>query len=180
MPLKNKDGTVYKLKGPNPLMESQKLWTDYTAHNLKFTKEIVASEIPKTKIIEKKDDFISELEATKPVVTPPPSPIIPEKAIETTYIHCFPAIVKESVHPIYGETYKTIQYIEPFSFEGVIINQQDLFIEVWTTAEITENSVLYPKNESKRWWKVQKKMEKAQGWLLTGIPSDIKPVFDKS
>ena len=36
MAIKNKDGSVYKLKSPNPIMKSQDVWNNFTLHNMIF------------------------------------------------------------------------------------------------------------------------------------------------
>ena len=49
MVIKNKDGSVYKLQGPNPLMEDQAFWNaleNFTLHNTEWKKTIFGS-IPK-------------------------------------------------------------------------------------------------------------------------------------
>jgi hypothetical protein len=98
--------------------------------------------------------------------------------IEKVFIHLLPARVREKKDSLYGETYKTIQYGSPTSFEGVILNQTDLFIQVWTdVAEISVGSILYPKTGEKRWWRLQSKEQKASGWLMTALVSDYQPSF---
>ena len=37
MVLRNKDGSIYKLKSPNALMKNQSIWTDYKLHNMNWT-----------------------------------------------------------------------------------------------------------------------------------------------
>lgn len=40
MTLYNKDGSVYTLSKPNPLMRDQKFWEDFVTHNMKWDAEI--------------------------------------------------------------------------------------------------------------------------------------------
>lgn len=42
MVIKNKDGSVYKVKGPNPIMVAQELWNDFELHNMEFPDDVVA------------------------------------------------------------------------------------------------------------------------------------------
>ena len=101
--------------------------------------------------------------------------------IQKVFIHCLPAVIKEKKDSLYGESYKTIKYSEPISFEGVILNQEDLFIQIWTDTDLVGvRSILYPRTNSKNWWRVQEKEEKKNGWLLTGILSDYQPSFINS
>lgn len=195
MALRNKDGTLYKLEGPNPVMKDQKIWGDYTVHNMKWESEKKADTTPKVEI-PKKETFIEELERTKEVIpeviqeeikiveTVPEVVEIKEivkdeNEIEKSFIYCLPAFIKEKKDTLYNETYKTIQYGSPTSFEGVIISQTDLSIQIWTNVNgINEGSILYPKTNFKRWWRVQNKENKTGGWIIDGVISDFQPSFD--
>ena len=42
MVIKNKDGSVYKLKGPNPLMEDQTFWNDLENFTKDFPYKILS------------------------------------------------------------------------------------------------------------------------------------------
>ena len=37
--LKNKDGTPYKLSGPNPMMKNQEVWGNFIVHNMEWEEE---------------------------------------------------------------------------------------------------------------------------------------------
>jgi hypothetical protein len=196
MALKNKDGSVYRLRGPNPVMKSQELWTGFVTHNMKWEGEKAEDTNRISPIIsdfEVRDTFLSALDKARDeikVVEKPPErkPIVQadtkkveeeKNTIEKIFIHCLPANIKERKDFLYGETYKTIQYGKPTSFEGVILDQQDLSMEIWTDyAEVSIESVLYPKTGYRRWWKVQDKTQKGGGWVLMLSPSSYQPSFD--
>lgn len=194
MVLKNKDGSVYKLQGPNPAMKDQNLWGDFVAHNMEWNdekikdnnkKEYQAPMVPE-------NNFIKELEKTKPVEQEKTQieEVKEEKieikssikqdsaAIKKTYIHLLPAIRKERKDDFYGDSCVTIEYKDPTSFEGVVIKQSDIYFEVWTDVpDIGIGSVLYPKSNVKRWWRVQEVLPKASGWILSCTLSDYQPAF---
>ena len=214
MTLKNKDGSIYKLSSPNPVMKTQELWTGYTIHNMQWEGEKAEDNNtinPITSNFKVQDNFIEALDKAKAEVESKEKPEIkiPETKIENTqpsekierktiiqpdlqkeetetspeiekiFIHLLPAFLRERKDKLYGDSYKTIQYGKPTSFEGVILKQEDLFIEVWTDFDkINIGSVLYPKTNFKRWWKVQTKTPKAGGWILLAVPSDYQPSFD--
>ena len=219
MALKNKDGSVYRLSGPNPAMKTQTTWGSFTLHNMKWSSERfsnlsgqmpeVETQRSETKNVDVADDFVNELEQTKSSIRI----VVPEKSkkskpeddevcenatlvdrkvevhedsrddeaaspeIDKVFIHCLPAKMSTKRDSLYGDVYKTVRYEDPFSFEGVIISESDLGLEVWTDADIKRDSVLYPKINSKRWWKVQYSEPKAMGRLLTCMPSDYQPSF---
>lgn len=220
MALKNKDGTIYKLSSPNPVMKKQEIWSSFTLHNMKWKTERYKDLMelkPATSDFKIREDFVSELINTKPpeVIAPvqpkvletkvePKREVIKETQVyeakkeaikiqepqinfdldidleaEKVFIHCLPAVIKMKHDKLYDEVYKTIQYGQPTSFEGIILVQGDINMTVWTDViQIGEGSVLYPKTNFKRWWKVDDKTAKARGWLLTCSPSDYMPSFD--
>lgn len=222
MTLRNKDGSVYKLVGPNPVMKTQNLWGEYTLHNMEYDGEKASDDSkinPVSSDLAIKDSFINDLERTKQeikivetkpwpeekpeikpeikvVETKSEEPLVdrnsfvqpdPEKKeiseishdIEKIFIHVLPANIREKKDSLYGDTYRTIQYDKPTSFEGVILTQEDLLFEVWTdVANINIGSILYPKTNFKRWWRVQEKQIKGSGWILSAVPSNEQPSFN--
>lgn len=199
MTLKNKDGSEYKLQGPNPMMKNQDLWAGFVVHNMEWSEEKIFDKNTKyqEKPQEKKETIIDELQKTKDQEQKAP---VQEKTLETeskieikenikplnqkseirkTYIHILPALKKEKVDDLYGDVYNTVQYGEPTSLEGVILKQSDLYFEIWTDVpNITIHSILYPKANIKRWWKIQEILPKSSGWILCCHPSDYQPSFN--
>ena len=223
MALYNKDGTLYRLQGPNPIMKTQVMWTNFVLHNMKWDSE--KSEdlnpiVPSPPPIKVSESFISELEVVQPEIKvvesasdlPPvesksqeikvienkpetpsieiaPKPPVQKTEstkvarqdddIEKTFIHVLPATIKNKKDHLYGDSYQTIQYLKPTSFEGVILEHDDIFFKVWTdTNQFQEGSVLYPKMQIKRWWRVQEVISQAGGYILICMPSDYQPSFD--
>ena len=228
MALYNKDGSVYKLLGPNPAMKEQDTWSDFQLHNMKWDSEKYKDTMEVNPIetdLNITKTFVEELEKTKPsikIVPPkkdttvkhdikireyvPDQPkedlsattqneevlerkpiVIPDKQLEEdqkeeldkVFIHCLPAKIRTKKDDLYGDVFQTIQYGKPTSFEGIILQQEDMGMIVWTdAADIGEGSVLYPKTNFKRWWRVRKKEPKANGWLLNCLISDYQPSFE--
>lgn len=89
MTLYNKDGSVYRLNGPNPAMETQDVWDGFTVHNMKWDAEIQKDNtevVPNKSDFAIKDSFVAELEKTKPeikIVSPKPNNIPIQKSSET-------------------------------------------------------------------------------------------------
>lgn len=212
MAIKNKDGTLYRLRGPNPLMGGQELWQDFKVHNMEFGNETQEDTTEVQAIASDfavKESFVGELQDKpapeikvdeRPTVSPTPkiepvriearpAPVVVPDVTETqeaeeddgldkVFVHCLPASIRERKDGIYGDSYRTIQYGNPYSFEGVIVDQNDLTLRLWTTAEQThQGSILFPKNGTRRWWRVQDRENKTGGWLITAHPSDYQPAF---
>lgn len=57
MTLYNKDGSVYTLSGPNPLMRDQKFWEDFTTHNMKWNAE---TDKDRTEVTPLASDFFTD------------------------------------------------------------------------------------------------------------------------
>lgn len=203
MTLYNKDGSVYKLSGPNPAMRDQKLWGDFVTHNMAWKPEVSEDNTvlkPHESDFFVKESFLDALSAAKEEIkvseTKAVEPQKPEmrtpvvrhdsendvanpEHIQKTFIHCLPAQLKERRDDLYGEVYKTIKYGSPISFEAVVVAHTDFTYEIWTdTDKINNGSILYPKTGFKRWWRVQEKIQKESGWLLKSIPSDYQPSFE--
>ena len=65
MTLKNKDGTVYRIDGPNPFMKKQELWSDCIKHNLEWKDEIVFDFLKQKlnmPVQESAESFLEEIE----------------------------------------------------------------------------------------------------------------------
>jgi len=85
MALKNKDGSVYRLKGPNPIMKEQKIWEEFRVHNMKWDNEILpdSSELHAIKTdFQVRNSFIDELDQAAALI-PKESDI---KVVETPTI----------------------------------------------------------------------------------------------
>ena len=195
MVLKNKDGTPYRLQKPNPVMKNQSLWTGekFALHNMNWAVEIKSEENhvePIHSDLNIKDDFVAELSETKKE----PEPVFERKTvvledakrieeekkpdINKTFIHVLPAIMQTKIDDLYGDVIKTIKYESPTSFEGVVIQSDDLSFHVWTDSDnFGEGSVLFPKTNTKRWWRIKSKEKKADGVIIKCIPSDYQPSF---
>lgn len=61
MVIKNKDGTVYKLKHPNPIMLEQDLWSGFEIHNMNFTEDTVVNTNKDVKKVKKKIELGKEI-----------------------------------------------------------------------------------------------------------------------
>ena len=188
MAIKNKDGSTFKLRSPNPVMKNQKVWQDYKVHNLKFSSEINEDHTELNPVISdfSDKDFVAELEISKPIVEEiTKTLVIPDKdreekkqPVQKTIMHCLPAIVRDHKDPLYGEKYKTIHYNKPFTFEGVIIENNDINFRFWAMVpQLAIGSVVYPKTQEKRWWRVIDRSEKNGGWIVEAVPSDYQPTF---
>jgi hypothetical protein len=211
MVIKNKDGSVYKLQGPNPLMEDQAFWNsleNFTLHNTEWKKTIFGDD---GELIPRDNDFqvdnaspVAEPETEKPKPKPPevklPTPSVP-KPVEPlnqaedelkenpknselptiknkVIIHCLPASTKEHFDDFYGEHYNKISYGDKFSFEAVIVENEDLAMTFWTTTDaVSPGSIVYPQDREKRWWRVQTKIEKSGGYLIYSVASNVQPDF---
>lgn len=204
MTLYNKDGTVYKLNGPNPAMKNQEIWSKYTLHNMTWSAETAPdhtqNETKNNIVVETSEkEFIEELKSTIPnsyqnqesqnLVEKEKEKELTTKQIfasnkkssqeiEKTFIYCLPMFQKEKKDSLYGDEIKRSYYGSPTSFEAVILKTTDFTIELWTEINLLEGSILYPKNGDKRWWKVQKINEKLGGWIIVGVPSQEQPSFE--
>lgn len=204
MAIKNKDGTDYRLKGPNPHMKNQLLWDHFELHNMNFeeikdlikksqnssNKEIAKKEITEEVKQEIKQEKIQEIikpqeEIKEELIQLKKEEIKEEKKQEETpnvkkiNVFCLPAKVEIYEDFLYGEVKKTINFGKKFKFEAVIIKTEDLSFQFWTNAvELEKESIIYPQNFEKRWWKVVESSKKFDGFLISCVPSSITPSFE--
>jgi len=195
MVLRNKDGSTYRLQSPNALMKNQSIWTDYTLHNMKWN----SIEHKNNQVINKmesnlvlKDTFVQELEMTKNEISSNSIKDVEKKEaiivkdknfndkndIKKTFMFCLPAIILKKTDSLYNEEYNSIEYGNPFSFESIVTQEEDLYYKFWATLKIESESVIYPKSNTKRWWRVNSKEEKGNGFIYTCIPSNYQPHFE--
>ena len=188
MVIKNKDGSEYKLSKPNPHMKNQLLWDSFELHNMNFEtikelikknkveiKEIVVEEAEEEEEVEEVKIKAIEEEA-KEVVK---EEIKEEISVKKTLIYCLPARIKIHEDILYGEVKKIITYDKKFKFEAVILNITDIGMDIWTNAVVIEKeSILYPQNFDKRWWKVNNISSKFDGKILSCVLSSITPSFE--
>jgi hypothetical protein len=226
MTIKNKDGSVYKVRGPNPIMKEQDVWKDFTVHNMNFDQETLQTNINITKKTKKIDlgstTKIADLKPETPLPTVPPPPknamveeeinIIQnepfelpdfdsqedistentsdEKVLKPTNIneklknypkdimYCMLAEVKEKIDPLYQEKQVKISYIRNFLFENIIISESDMSLVFWSHLDfITKSSIVYPKNNSRRWWKIDKIKKAPDGMFFSCVPTVVTPNF---
>lgn len=168
-------------------MKSQDVWDgNYKLHNIPWnievkeekvtTEKIVPQKIePKTEI--KKEEIVEKIEEEPKKEEPIQVKKEPKKEeINENLkikIACLPAKLKEYTN-FYGEEIKSISYESPFIFEGYIMEQQDIVIKIYSETPINNGSIIFPKNESKRWWKVKSFKDK----IIIGFPSEIQPSFE--
>ena len=188
MVIKNKDGSEYKLSKPNPHMKNQLLWDSFELHNMNFEtikelikknkveiKEIVVEEAEEEEEVEEEKIKAIE-EEVKEVVK---EEIKEEISVKKTLIYCLPARIKIHEDILYGEVKKIITYDKKFKFEAVILNITDIGMDIWTNAVVIEKeSILYPQNFDKRWWKVNNISSKFDGKILSCVLSSITPSFE--
>jgi hypothetical protein len=162
MTILNKDGNVYVLNGPNPLVKEQQNWDVKKLIFYNFNWEEI-----KFKYKEKK--------ATKPIPPPPKEIDLPiqqhfespiesnieeikiEQKQETNFelpnikykvlSHCLPTIIENKKDAFYGESWTRIKYGKKIIFPLILIDATDLTFDFWTSdpnEQINIKSIIYP------------------------------------
>lgn len=209
MVILNKDGSEYKLRGPNPIMKSQNLWDNFEIHNMNFDEVVdffkktsnkttilnlnhneIIIEDHGSSLVEKKEEIITEEPVAlkkedvkneniqKDNLEKTNNSISNNFEIQKTIIHCLPATVSKKEDYLYGDIKKIIKYGEKFIFDGVLLEITDFQISFWTNIQLNNESVIYPKNSDKRWWKIIGSEPKFNGNIYFGKPSNVTPNFE--
>jgi hypothetical protein len=165
MVIKNKDGTDYKLSGPNPLMKEQNIENvPFLVHNF-GQEEIVEKDknidIP---VVLKPKEPVREIIQENPKIEPKIEPVKPKISINYTQFACAPVVMRKRKDDLYGETYSTVEYLDPIMFNGVVLDQSDFEFKFWAEQELTIGSILFPKTQEKRWWKIKAIQAEQKGW----------------
>lgn len=161
MAIFTKDGKVYVVDGPNPLVEKQVSWEpskivlhnfgwdEVRAHNKRAETEPISE--PHNNQTSQVDYQIQAIE--QPEEKPESADAKERKEFDLPYIkykvlcHCLPAKVQEKRDDLYGESWMRISYGSKFVFPCVVISSTDLSFEFWTSDprnQISEKSVIYP------------------------------------
>lgn len=175
--IKNKNGQEYKISKPNPLMKYQDLWNLYTIHNFfwnekveKNIKEIIEKEIIEIEkeIIEKKiieNTSSSKMEDDNK-----------KKEIECFYLKAEMIIKKDN---FYGDEKKEIKYTQKEIINIKIKEYNDLLLSFNCKKQLNKDSIIFPKNKEKRWWRISKiEKDNENQYTYTCLPSDFTPSFD--
>jgi hypothetical protein len=168
MVIKNKDGSVLRpFSKPNPIMSKQDLWEDGTPlilHN--FDAEPVKKYQPLEEIVPQEIKVVVK-ETT------------PEKKVRKKNIvllYCMPATTTDFFDPLYNENRATLTFGQQFTFEAIVTNSTDLTLQLWTTKELTKNSILYQPS-SRRWWNAEAITKDSDGFVIDCMPSSLQPSF---
>lgn len=195
-----KDGSIYQLRGPNPIMSQQKLWDadeKLVLHNCKWkaalvdkpvkeqssnfkpqTPELPTSNENSLQISDQVPDepveveFVEsvELEITKTEAT------TLDPNIKRTIMHCLQAEEYDVVDELYGDVRKKYKFKTQFTVEVVILSITDLSLVFWTTKNLNRHSIVYPLNNEKRWWQISN-VDEHEKFVHTAIPTDWNPNF---
>ena len=161
MTLIKKDGTVYVLEGPNPLVKTQQ---EFDSNNMifhNFSWDDITMKISRVATTAKKPKAEPK-EELKPNPLPPkelrPEPIIPpkepeiekevvsdsksegdERTFDLPYIkykvlsYCLPAKIEHKTDDLYGDSWTRVKYGNKIVFPLIMIESTDFSIEFWTS-----------------------------------------------
>ena len=214
MTIIKKDGNVYTISTPNKLAKNQVNWDvrKLIFHNFEWKEEIFNKK--KKPNVQKPQIKFEEIQVgTKQEIEKKIEEVVTEEKIEEVVVendqdfelpfikykvimHCLPAENKKYSDDLYGEKWSKTTYKQKFIFPSVLISNQDLVMEFWTTdpnKKINENSIVFPfayevynqdtlsydrvPFDEHRWWMISSKERKESGWLFKCVPSPTQPDF---
>lgn len=167
MTIKKKDGTPYKLHGPNPIMNKQVIWDDAVVHNFS------PQEITTLQDIEPEEIHVAIKSLPPDKIENPTKRKQPDLA-RRVKMNVLPAIVNKHYDPLYGEDRSSIAYKEKITCELIVIKQEDLEAVFWYEQEIGIGSIIYVE---RRWWQVKETSRGYDGWMMSCSPSALQPSF---
>lgn len=194
MVIRNKDGSIFKLRHPNPLMLDQDFWDkEEEVETFNFNKikglkeEIVFPQKQEEKVVYTEDPEIVEEPA--PTSLPEKTEPVKEEAkykspyrkMKRKYLNCLPVEIKKYKDELYDEDREEFRYRKPFKFQAVVLTNNDIFFIFWTTIEqVTERSIVFD-GDYRRWWQVNtiKDTEEGDGFIAECSPSTLQPDFSE-
>lgn len=170
MAIRKKDGNLYVLEGPNPIVDQQVAWDPdgLVFHNFSWDDINFVNERQKPKKRRTQEEVVAHTPAVPsksevPKKTEPPEEPQPEKNEQTKledgrefdlpYIkykvlcYCLPATIKTHVDKLYGESWQRIIYGKKFIFPCVMMESNDITLQFWTSDprnQVLEQSIVYP------------------------------------
>jgi hypothetical protein len=183
--IKNKNGKEFKISKPNPIMKFQELWEKYTIHNffweefketnlfkksknIKDIKEKIKEKEEEEEIKEQIEEQIEEQEKEKVYEK------ISKFKNQCYYIEAQTTIKKDN---LYDDAKIKIKYKEKITIMVEIKQHNDLYLQFLSTKKLNKNSIIFPKNKDKRWWKIIEEKEEEDIYAYSCIPSDFAPSF---
>lgn len=201
MTIKNADGTTFQLVKPNPLMKNQEQEGEAKLHNFGEKQEVVIRYVQKRQPVQPngavygKLDPLPHVEHQLVAPTPPPKPVdpptfkVPEptpppvqeeneefEALKKT-AWCMPGSFKDYRDDTYGEVRRVPVFGDKFMLELIVLDQSEVAFKIWTQVNIKSPSVIFIQ-EDRRWWRVSDTKPDKNGFVLTCLPSDVRPRFD--
>lgn len=183
MAIKNKDGSPYKLRGPNPLMNEQNQDGDFVLHNMSW-KDIEIPDLEERRDLNKnfkkkndpkpatKTEFkpepipeVSKILEPEPEPeikpTPEPEPILEPEPEPPPEVKTITNTVDVWCLPAIYEGSR-IKYLEKVMFQAVIVSNNGLQLIFWTNIDLAKKgSIIFPFRNSEggtygeySWWKV--------------------------
>ena len=193
MAIKDNDGNVVRLKGPNPLMKEQEFWDkkSLVLLNMKWDSIIEKCTQPQrgkiqaikpkpqpkaeVKLEPEPDNVVVLPQKEKPQKEEPqkyPSNVAKILAERKRSFHCLPTILTKDE---FGEEVRV--FSKKFIFEGVTVSEEDFSYSFWSDKKIEIGSIIFPITLTKRWWKVTAITEKSGGYLMMTTLSHLNPDF---
>lgn len=189
MPIKDFDGSEFKLEGYNPVMAAQARWTEEgILHNMEYAEyqyrpyRTVVYECPKRSAPEIVPEPVEKFEA--PVEIPVPQPVEAKEVVKEVNQAQKPSIKYEDPNRVLCHVLPVLPggriiYGDHFTAEVARIGGfGDLVSRFWTNAfpSLEKGSIVFIATDL-RWWKVQKCTPSNGGIMIECTVSDITPSF---
>jgi hypothetical protein len=168
MPIYNKDGSVYRIQGVNPLMKEQDHWSKEEKWEVHYpqTEEIVLTDPTRESLVV---DEVSDVPTMVGVGVLP----------QTDILYCLPLVQSVDEDPLYGQQKVVTGWGDKFTFEAVQVGATGLtavFFAKVPEEKVAPGSIIYVYKE-RQWWKVNGIEKLEEGINIHCMPSENKPSF---
>lgn len=170
MPIKNKDGSTYVIRGVNPLMIDQDHWSEgWKVHYVET--EVIILPDPKRKVYEEMFD-----------VTQIPAIVGVGLVSQTEILYCLPIVTTIEEDPVYGQKKKITTWGDKFNFEAIRVDYTGVTASFFAklpddvVEKMMTGSIIYVFKE-RQWWKINGIEHFQDGINIYCLPSELKPSF---
>jgi hypothetical protein len=86
--------------------------------------------------------------------------------------------MEEKKDSLYGDVAVKTKFVEKFTFESIVLSLNDFTFIFWTMLDkLTVGSVLYPQDDSKRWWEIKEIESVPGGYKVVCVSTRNTPSF---
>ena len=184
MAIRNRDGSIYEISKPNPIRRSQNDWNMenvvlWNMKNLNDSDRPSKYETPvKLPGPSKKKESSLDRTSSNTLMN---ANAAQQKANDDQTVECFAVSYERNgrIDSLYGDRSSSYRFYDQKTFHVHVIRDTDLSFQFTTKETLELNTIIFPKDQSSRWYKIDQIDTEDGTRTVLAVPSDITPTFSK-